>query len=151
MAKEIERKFLVKNLPSELTSFQNFELLQGYIPHTEAVEERERMEGSRYFIVEVNAGENFKPAVYFQSAKNFSEVSDVFMESKFWEKIRSTSLRSGSIVGGAAIIFKVAAGSLSPIPVATHTTVSSLEIVLVFSSFAKATMVVALLGSIYKA
>ena len=49
MAKEIERKFLVKNLPSELTSFQNFELLQGYIPHTEAVEERVRMEGSRYF------------------------------------------------------------------------------------------------------
>lgn len=32
---------------------------------------------SRYFIVEINAGENFKPVVYFEIAKSHFEISEL--------------------------------------------------------------------------
>lgn len=49
MGKEIERKFLVRNLPGNLGVFQSEEILQGYIPHTDTIEERLRLKGNRYF------------------------------------------------------------------------------------------------------
>ena len=37
---------------------------------------------NRHFIVEVNAGNNFKPAVYFQNAKSHFEISELVYFSK---------------------------------------------------------------------
>ena len=50
MAREIERKFLVTELPQELESYPKNEIIQGYISILEdGTEERVRKKGARFF------------------------------------------------------------------------------------------------------
>ncbi|MEK6912876.1 MAG: hypothetical protein AABX26_02880 [Nanoarchaeota archaeon] len=75
MGKEIERKFLVRNLPGNLGVFQSEEILQGYIPHTDTIEERLRLKGNRYFHTfkskDKKTGKNLTLKLVRMNLKNF--------------------------------------------------------------------------------
>jgi CYTH domain-containing protein len=49
MALEIERKFLIKNIPFDITKFPHREIMQGYFLNSENKEIRLRKKGSNYF------------------------------------------------------------------------------------------------------
>jgi adenylate cyclase len=96
MNQEIERKFLVKELPENLSKYPSTEIIQGYLAITEdATEVRVRKKGDRYFLTVKSGFGLQRQEVEIDISKDQFEKLWSMTEGRRIEKVRSEIDHSG--------------------------------------------------------
>ena len=88
MPQEIERKFLVEELPSNLENYQSEKISQGYIVITDAIEVRIRRKGTRFYQTIKSSGDLIRDEIEIEINENQFNKLWPLTEGKRIEKIR---------------------------------------------------------------